>query len=124
MENINNISKKANAGEDFYLLLGDFLDTFYKALPEIQMQIICDPPEDMDKQEYVPFLASTVHKLANDYSLIPPQWIFEKRCYLSGKSPHFACNAKGNLRLLFMYKSPSEFKHRNLFVDENVLSRV
>ena len=100
--NINNISKKTNAGEDFYLLFGDFLDTFYKASQEIQIQIISEPPEDMEKQEYVPFLASAVHKLANEYGLKPPPWIFNKRCYLSGKKPHFACNANGNLRLLFM----------------------
>ena len=39
------------------------------------------------------------------------------------EKPFFGCNAKGDLRLLFMYKSPAEFKHRNLFVDENVLER-
>jgi hypothetical protein len=75
----------------------------------------------MMSPEYVPFLAATVHKLALDYGLIPPWWVFEKRCYLPGMSPYFDCNATGRLRLLFMYKSPSEFKHRNLFVDENVL---
>jgi hypothetical protein len=124
MENIINLSRKSNAGDDFYLLLGDFLDAFYRATPNIQIQMINEPPEDMARPEYVPFLASTAHKLANDYNLEPPRWVFEKRCYLPGKEPFFACNAQGDLRLLFMYKSPSEFKHRNLFVDENALVRV
>ncbi|MCL1874910.1 MAG: hypothetical protein FWF87_01470 [Synergistaceae bacterium] len=124
MESIVNISKRTNAGFDFYLLLGDFLDEFYKESADIQLQMISEPPEDMNKQEYVPFLASVAHKLANDFRLEPPQWMFEKRCYLNGRNPYFACNVKGNLRSLFMYKSPSEFKHRNLFVDENVLIRV
>ena len=124
MCSISDISKETNDGGDFYLLLGNFLDEFYKALSDVQAQMIRESPEDMDRQEYVPFLASTAHKLANDYALEPPRWTFEKRCYLPGRNPHFACNAKGNLRLLFMYKSPSEFKHRNLFVDENVLGRV
>lgn len=124
MESIVNISKRTNAGCDFYLVLGDFLEEFYRASANIQMQMISESPEDMNKQEYVPFLASVAHKLANDSGLETPLWVFEKRCYLHGKNPFFACNVKGNLRSLFMYKSPSEFKHRNLFVDENVLSRV
>jgi hypothetical protein len=124
MESIYNISLGANAGGDFYLLLGDFLDEFYRTAPELRAELISEGPLAMDRPEYVPFLASTAHKLANDYGLEPPSWVFEPRCYLPGMKPHFGCNAQGNLRLLFMYKSPPEFKHRNLFVDENVLTRV
>jgi hypothetical protein len=124
MESIYDVSVNTNAGSDFYLLLGDFLDEFYRPAPELRAEIIRKRPEDMGRPEYVPFLASTAHKLANDYGLEPPRWTFERRCYLPGTKPHFGCNARGNLRLLFMYKSPPEFKHRNLFVDENVLARV
>ena len=121
---IHDISIHTNMGENFYLLLGDFLDTFYAAAPECRRTMIATMPLDMDRQELVPFLAATAHKLANDYDIVPPKWVFDPRCYLPGMKPHFACNARSNLRLLFMYKSPSEFKHRNLFVDENVLVRV
>jgi hypothetical protein len=124
MGGIRDISCKTNAGEDFYLLLGDFLDAFYKAAPDAQAAMLRDAPEDMANSELVPFLAATAHKLANDCGQVAPKWAFERRCYLPGMEPHFGCNAKGNLRLLFMYKSPAEFKHRNLFVDENVLDRV
>ena len=124
MESIYNISVRTNNGNDFYLLLGDFLDAFYRSDIEMRAEMIADAPVDMEKPEFVPLLAATAHKLAIDYGIIPPQWAFESRCYLAGMAPHFACNAEGNLRLLFMYKSPSEFKHRNLFVDENVLTRV
>ena len=124
MESIYNVSLGTNAGGDFYLLLGDFLDEFYRAAPEQRAELIRARPLDMDRPEYVPFLASTAHKLANDYGLEPPSWTFDRRCYLPGMKPHFAFGARGNLRLLFMYKSPPEFKHRNLFVDENVLTRV
>jgi hypothetical protein len=124
MDSIDSISRNTNAGGDFYLLLGDFLDAFYKAPSGVQAQMLSQPPEDMNRQEYVPFLASTAHKLSNDCGLKSPRWVFDRRCYLSGKTPYFACNAKEKLRLLFMYKSPPEFKHRNLFVDENVLTRV
>jgi hypothetical protein len=124
MESIVNISRETNSGQDFYLLLGDFLDAFYTAPADAKTEMLRDEPEEMREPEFVPFLAATAHKLANDYRLPAPRWTFDRRCYLPGDKPHFGCGARGNLRLLFMYKSPSEFKHRNLFVDENVLTRV
>ena len=123
MDTVKNISIKANAGSDFYLLLGDFLDEYYAAGLETKAQMVAEPPDDMPQREWLPFLAATAHKLCNDDGLAAPQWVFDERCYLRDK-PFFACHAQGNLRLLFMYKSPIEFKHRNLFVDENALSRV
>ena len=123
MDTMKKISEQANAGLDFYLLLGDFLDEYYAAVPEKKAQMVAEPPEDLPQREWLPFLAAAAHKLCNDDGLAPPPWVFDGRCYLRGK-PFFACHAKGNLRLLFMYKSPIEFKHRNLFVDENALARV
>jgi hypothetical protein len=124
MSSIYTISRETNAGADFYLLLGDFLDEFYRAEPDVQAAVLRDEPEEMAEDMLLPFLAATAHKLANDHGLSVPSWVFERRCYLPGAKPYFACGAKGNLRLLFMYKSPAEFKHRNLFVDEHVLTRV
>jgi hypothetical protein len=124
VDTIHDISEKTNAGADFYIRLGDFLDSFYRTSKEEKAEMIAAAPDDMERPEYVPFLASTAHKLADDFGIQPPDWIYDRRCYLPGTQPHFACNAKGNLRLWFMYKSPPEFKHRNLFVDENVLARV
>ncbi|MDR1193637.1 MAG: hypothetical protein LBK98_05630 [Peptococcaceae bacterium] len=124
MNSIREVSLATRAGGDFYLLLGDLLDEFYRAKPETRVEMLRGRPEDMTEPEFVPFLAATAHKLADDNGLIPPRWAFERRCYLPGGKPYFACGAKGDLRLLFMYKSPAEFKHRNLFVDENVLVRV
>jgi len=117
------VAENANKGIDFYLLVGGFLDEYYRTPTELRSALLCDRPEDTKQREYLPFLASTAHKLANDDGLTPPAWIFEERCYLRDE-PFFACRAKGKLRLLFLYKSPIEFKHRNLFVDENVLVRV
>jgi len=124
MSTIHDISTKTNDGENFYLQFGNFLDSFYRASGDEKVDMLAVAPKNMEKPEYVPFLASAAHKLADDFGIPPPKWVFAKRCYLPGDKPHFACNAKGNLRLWFMYKSPPEFKHRNLFVDENVLFRV
>ena len=126
IDTICKVLENARKGADFYLLIGDFLDEFYKAEQMTQQAMINEPPAGNaleNKQEYLSFAAATTHKLANDYELSVPEWVFEKQHYYMQK-PFFACNATGDLRLLFMYKSPSEFKHRNLFVDENVLGRV
>ena len=123
MNTMKTISIQANAGRGFYLLLGDFLDEYYAAPPEKKVLMMTDPPDDMPQREWLPFLAAAAHKLCNDEGMPPPTWVFDECCYLRD-APFFACRAKGNLRLLFMYKSPIEFKHRNLFVDENALVRV
>lgn len=125
MDSMRALLKSASAGEDFYLLLGDFLDEFYRSDQAVRGKMITERPDDPSgcRREILGFAAATAHKLAIDYGLETPRWVFEKRCYLYGE-PFFACGAKGNLRLLFLYKSPAEFKHRNLFVDENVLTRV
>lgn len=126
MDSIRQVLDNTQNGGDFYLLLGDFLDEFYKASKTVRQDMIAKAPSAQglqSKHELLCFAAATAHKLANDYGLDAPAWVFEKRYYMSDQ-PFFGCNAKGDLRLLFMYKSPTEFKHRNLFVDENVLSRV
>ena len=124
-ENVDTSSIMAEtvAGRDFYLCLGDFLDEFYRVDGDARRAMVLPSPDYNAAQEHTAYLAATVHKLANDYGMEAPEWVFDQRCFLRGK-PFFGCNAKGDLRLLFMYKSPPEFKHRNLFVDENVLKRV
>ena len=121
MECIRNILEDTAQGQDFYLLLGNFLDAFYRADYSTRQRMIAEPPGG-STSEALCYAAATTHKLANDYHLAVPAWVFEKRCY--SPEPFFGCKTKSNLRLLFMYQSPTEFKHRNLFVDENVLVRV
>ena len=121
MDTMHSVIENAARGQDFYLLLGNFLDDFYRADKEARRAMIAARPDDA-LPALLPYAAAAVHKLANDYGLDVPGWVFEKRCYSA--RPYFGCGAKGELRLLFMYKSPAEFKHRNLFVDENVLVRV
>jgi len=121
--NAYTVGQETLSGRDFFICLGDFLDAFYSADSVQQEAMLSSPPDFSMQHEYLAFLAATVHKLANTYGHKPPTWAFEERCYLRDK-PFFGCNASGNLRLLFMYTSPTEFKHRNLFVDENVLVRV
>lgn len=117
--------ERINNGTDFYISLGDFLDEFYRSDNKIRQKMIDNEPLAFDnvKKEYFALFAASSHKLANDYGLQVPAWVMHKK-YRMLDRPYFDCNAKGNLRLLFMYKSPLEFKHKNLFVDENFLVRV
>jgi hypothetical protein len=74
------------------------------------------------ERHYGPFLAASVHKLANDSNIEPPAWVFEERLFLPGNNPYFSFNLRGEEGLMTF--SPAEFKYRNLFVTSNVLSRV
>jgi len=126
VDSIRQVLDNTKSGGDFYLLLGNFLDEFYKASKIMQQEMISEPPSGSGLQcgrELLSFAAATAHKLSNDHGLDVPVWVFDKRYYMNDR-PYFGCGAKGDLRLLFMYKSPAEFKHRNLFVDEHVLSWV
>jgi hypothetical protein len=121
------ISEETNKGSnriDFFLHLGNFLDEFYIASSEIRVQMLQKEPENMKHAEFLAYLAATAHKLANDYDLEPPSWVFQKRCYLAGNKPYFDGKAIGKLRLFLMYESPIELKHRNLFVSKHSLTRV
>ena len=124
MLTINDIFKSISEGKDFYICFGDFLDEFYSHSDIERKSSIEIEPKYYDIPTYQKaFLASTVHKLANDFNLEVPSWVFKPE-YYSYDKPYFDCNAKGDLRKLFLYKSPIEFKHRNIFVDENILKRV
>ena len=112
-------------GKNFWTSFGDFLDEFYRQTAQNRQQMIMQEPlggTNVEKADKAMF-ASAVHKLANDYQLEVPAWVWKQEYYMK-EQPFFDCNAKDNLRLLFMYKSPTEFKHRNLFVDENILVRI
>ncbi|MDR3012436.1 MAG: hypothetical protein LBU70_04420 [Chitinispirillales bacterium] len=125
MLTISQAMEQLNRGEDFYIVLGDFLDEFYRQNSSTRQAMIDEEPigHTRVRREHAALFAASTHKLADDYGLAVPKWVMDKKYKLT-EQPYFDCNAKGNLRLLFMYKSPAEFKYRNLFVDENFLMRV
>lgn len=125
-ESIRNISEQLNNNEPFAICMGNFLDEFYRQTQDIRQQMINDEPE---KYENIPnydyaYLAATAHKLANDYKLERPDWVYKNEYFLPGDQPYFGGNVVGNLRLIFMYESPIEFKMRNIFTSHNCLTRV
>ena len=125
MLTISRAMEQLSGGEDFYIVLGDFLDEFYRFDTAARGMMLAEAPRTCANvpREHAALLAASAHKLANDYGLTVPAWVMDRKFRLTDE-PYFDCGAKGNLRLLFMYKSPTEFKYRNLFVDENFLTRV
>ena len=124
---IEELMDACTQGEDFFLVKGSWLDEFYRSSPEAKQRMIDAPPSKVAqkgcKRETLAYAASMAHKLANDFHHEVPKWVIERQYYLYDK-PYFAWNARGNLRKLFLYISPPEFKHRNLFVDDKALTRV
>jgi hypothetical protein len=116
---------RVTEGKDIFLLdIGNFLDEYYCAPADKKEAMINAAPavSGIEDNTWFAYTASAVHKLANDDTIAVPDWVWDKKSYLA--DPYFGGNAKGRLRLYFMYTSPPEFKHRNMFVDSNALKRV
>lgn len=115
-----------NEKADFDILFGDFLDYFYspRRTDEERYNLIKDEPvryDNISRKDYA-FLAATAHSLALEYGLKVPDWVADEFYFL--EDPYFALDAKGDLRIVLLLESPPCFRIRNLFVSENVLSRV
>ena len=113
-------------GNDFSLSLRGFLDIFYSCKDDKEKMyalIKREPQYSKNVPDYqFAICAATANKLANDYNLEVPDWVWKDRYYM--KEMHFGNVRKGRLRMYNMLYSPAEFKHRGLFVDENILMRV
>ena len=113
----------SQGNEDSSILFGNFLDDFYRANMDEKKRLLSDEPEPLNNVRAVDYvhIAATVHKLANDSGIPVPTWVFKEQYY--AKEPFFPVRHP-DLRLIYMFESPTEFKHRNMFVSANALSRV
>lgn len=123
---IRQVIAESAKGNDFSLSLRGFLDIFYsyKDKKEKMFALIKREPhyyKNVPDYQYA-MCAATTNKLANDYNLRVPGWVWKDRYYM--KEMYFSGIRKGRLRMYNMLYSPAEFKHRGLFVDENILMRV
>ncbi len=80
--------------EDEKLLYGQFLDDFYhEESSEGRYNLIKDEPNFInDKEIFMCILAGTAQKLANDYSLDIPKWVFDEKYIL--KKAYYTLNTK------------------------------
>lgn len=113
-------------GNDFSLSFHGFLDVFYsfQGSKEKMYALIQNEPEQFENvPEYqYAMCAAAANKMANDYDLEVPDWIWKDQYYMT--EMYFGNVRKGRLRMYNMLYSPAEFKYRGLFVDENILKRV
>lgn len=120
---IREISKLKNS-KDETLLFCQFLDDFYSTKSNCEKyKLIEDEPFfDETNKEFMCMLASAVHKLANDYGLMKPKWIYDDKYILSEEC--YAFHTK-NIEYQKFLKSttPYEYKSRNLLYGEDVIKR-
>ena len=123
---ISQVIEESARGKDFSLSLRGFLDVFYSCKDnKIKMYALIKMEPGFCKKvpgyQYA-ICAATAHKLANDFGLKVPSWVWKQKYYM--KEMYFGNINKGSLRIYNMLYSPPEFKHRGLFLDENILFRV
>jgi len=110
-----------SGNEDENLLFGQFLDDFYHASNKVAL-IKDEPTYDESKKLLLCDMAATVHKLANDYSLPVPEWVFDKKYIFDGI--YYAFNTKNpEFQKHLEETTPEEYKQRNLFVGDTSLER-
>ncbi len=102
--------------------LADFIDRFQAARLEERMAMVKNNPfpDLMDKQERA-YLAAMVEELCVRSQLPVPSWVEERAYFL--KAPFFVGGLE-SLKAFLLVESPVSFRRRNIFVSENVLSRV
>ncbi len=112
------------AGDSFGRCLANFLDEFYAAPSEAALApepVLLAPRFGEIGQVEDAYLAATAEELARAYNLPLPAWTDAEERKLH--RPWFATDLAG-MRAVLLLESPPGFRSRNLFVTENVLSRV
>jgi hypothetical protein len=116
------VARRRNAGEDFSLLLREFLDEFYGAVRRGEAAAcIVDEPEPLpDLQEHASLAAIGEH-LARRWNLPIPAWTEDSSRFL--RRPYFTTTIEG-LKALLIAESPIAFRRRLIFTEAEPLRRV
>jgi hypothetical protein len=108
--------------DDINLLIGEFLDGFYYAQSDRASLIHAEPEHD-EVDYMLCFIAAAAHKLANDFNLSVPKWVFNKK-YIYPTEYYPRNTDVEAVRQHLKKTSPAEFAQRNVFFGQNVLRRV
>ncbi|CAM4068507.1 hypothetical protein L1N85_08545 [Paenibacillus alkaliterrae] len=111
-----------SAGRDFSFAWRIFLDRFYASTREFRVELIKFAPECLDDRRHLSYCAAGIHKLCRENGLELPEWITDKSLILD--EPYFPGATTDLLQLVCLVESPPEFKMRNIFTTENVLTRT
>jgi len=116
------VARRRNAGEDFSLLLREFLDEFYGGVRRgAAAACIADEPERLlDLKEHASLGAVGEH-LARRWNLPIPAWAEDPSRFL--RRPYFTTPIEG-LKALLIAESPIAFRRRLIFTEAEPLRRA
>lgn len=116
------VARRRNAGEDFSILLREFLDEFYNAVRRGEASAcIADTPAPVaDVREHASLGAIGEH-LARRWELPIPAWTEEPSRFLH--RPYFTTPLEG-LKALLLVESPIAFRRRLIFTEAEPLRRA
>jgi hypothetical protein len=103
-------------------LLANFIDEFNRSAKENKIKIIknCPFPELKKKRDKA-YIAALVEELCVRNKIRIPDWVEDKKLFL--KEPFFVGELE-SIKSFLLVESPVSFRRRNIFVSENVLTRV
>lgn len=116
------VARRRNAGEDFSLLLREFLDEFYGALRRGDAtSLIADEPEVLPDPNEHASLGGVGEHLARRWKLKIPAWTEDPSRFLH--RPYFTTSIEG-LKALLIAESPIAFRRRLIFTEAEPLRRA
>jgi len=116
------VAQRRNAGEDFSLLLREFLDEFYGAVRRGEAAAgIADEPECMSNAQEHASLGAVGEHLARRWNLPIPAWTDDPSRFL--RRPYFTTTLEG-LKALLIVESPIAFRRRLIFTEAEPLRRA
>jgi hypothetical protein len=128
--NFSEVVRQRELGVPDYVTNGDFLDAFYAApLEQKQSFLDVEPPEtdcDAITGRSLALFAATAEKLAHEFGLDVPAWVNKQRYFLDNEdiAGYRADDLPPGLVAILRTEAPVEFARRNLFVSDNVLTRM
>jgi hypothetical protein len=116
------VAQRRSNGEDFGLLLAEFLDTFYSAVKRgMAAPLLVETPAVLDDVNEHALLGAVGEHLARRWSLPVPEWTNEPARFLT--RPHFTTPLDG-FKALMIAQSPLAFRRRLIFTEAEPLRRA
>lgn len=112
-------------GIDYVLYYGQFLDDFRHTKQESKSLLINEPVVcASDRPDYYDaFLAGVCESLAKEADIPVPGWVYENRYYW--KDPVFPFNTENpDFQEYLLETTPEEFRVRNIYFGDSLMSRV
>jgi hypothetical protein len=103
-------------------MLANFIDTFDQATKANKIKMVKNCPfPNIKKKRDKAYIAALAEELCVRNHLKIPAWVEDKKLFL--KEPFFVEDLE-SLKAFLLVESPVSFRRRNIFVSENVLTRV